>query len=536
MNNHLRYYAAVTLIGATLGGCGGGGSGGGGDDGIAAPPAAVLAVNAGEDQTVIEDEVVSLAAVASGFIGTPSITYNWRRVDGPYMIFSDVNVANPKFIAPDVASEQQLRLEVTASDGTTTVTDTIVVIIAPGNESPLTNALFGGSLSGADYWDAEPKILSAGLGFDNIIGVDEISEAAALDAGGAWYGSVVCTSGHPSDSNRTSMATADGVRNVAKGHADFDDGLPIVFSWPVATETVDVSDFQFTLNTGEVVFPNSVTLLPNWELNERNTIVAFGAFGNRGKPSEPDAVYPVRLDIVEDATPLLLVGPGGQEFNAVDLTWTSPDTTGYGSGPVLVGAKLSVVETVPLGEGGLPLLEQNGGALPNDEVSLYGEAADFRVRVLTTGGFSPDGITGLHPDDYEDFFRVHARGVNGQTVLLERAGHDYAVDGGTLRVLGLSDLGQAVDEENGIFYDDCYSEDRDNYIDIILSGDLDAARSVTHVEIPSLAGGYRAFYNPGGPGPEPFEGIRYTEPGPADLEPVIIAIDDPMRVSRPIQQ
>ncbi len=39
-----------------------------------------------------------------------------------------------------------------------------------------------------------------------------------------------------------------------------------------------------------------------------------------------------------------------------------------------------------------------------------------------------------------------------------------------------------------------------------------------------LEGGYRAFYNPGGPGPEPFEGIRYTEPGPADLEPVIIAI------------
>ena len=49
-------------------------------------------------------------------------------------------------------------------------------------------------------------------------------------------------------------------------------------------------------------------------------------------------------------------------------------------------------------------------------------------------------------------------------------------------------------------------------------------------------GGYRAFYNPGGPGPEPFEGIRYTEPGPADLEPVIIAIDDPMRVSRSPQQ
>ena len=540
MINFRKHYLAVALISATLGGCSGGG-----DDGSAVvidpepspPPAATPAVNAGDDQNVNEDDLVSLEATTSGFSGSASLTYNWRRVEGPYMIFSDASVADPQFVAPDVASEQKMSLEVTASDGTTTVTDTLVVTVAPGDESPLTNATFNGELSSADYWGAEPKILSAGMGFDNIIGVNEISEEAALEAGGAWYGSVVCTSGEePSDANRTSMATAAGVSNVSKGYADFDDGLPIVFSWPVATETADVSDFQFTLNTGEVVFPNAVTLLPNWELNERNTIVAFGAFGNRGKPSESDAVYPVRLDIVEDATPLLLVGPGGQEFNAVGLTWTSPDTTGYGAGPILVGAKLNVVETIPSGEGGLPLIEQNSAAMPNDEVSLYGAIADFRIRVLTSGGFSPDGITGLHPDDYEDFFRIHARGVNGETVLLESTEQDYSVDGGMLRVLGLSDVGQAIDEENGIFYDDCYSEDRDNYIDIILSGDLDAARSVTYVEIPSLAGGYRAFYNPGGPGPEPFEGVRYTEPGPADLEPVIIAIDDPMRVSRSPQQ
>jgi len=51
-------------------------------------------------------------------------------------------------------------------------------------------------------------------------------------------------------------------------------------------------------------------------------------------------------------------------------------------------------------------------------------------------------------------------------------------------------------------------------------------------EIPALEGGYRAFYNPGGPGPESFEGVRYTAPGPPDMEPVIIALDDPMRVDR----
>ena len=297
----------------------------------------------------------------------------------------------------------------------------------------------------------------------------------------------------------------------------------------MATETIDVTDFQFTLNTGEVVFPNSVTMTPNWELNERNVVVVFGDFGNRGLSSESDAIFPVQLDIVADETPLLLVGPGGQEFNAVGLSWTT-DATPYDSGPKLVGAKLNAVGEFPPGEGGVRLLERNLG-LPNDEFALYDEG-DFRIRVLTTGGFSPDGLTSLRPDMFESFFRIHAVGVDGETVMLENVGETYTVAGGTLRVVGLSELGQKANPEEGIYYDDCYIEDRDNYIDIILVGDEEAARNITFVEIPSLEGGYRAFYNPGGPGPEPYDDVRYTAPGPPDLEPVIIALDDPMRVDR----
>ena len=35
-----------------------------------------------------------------------------------------------------------------------------------------------------------------------------------------------------------------------------------------------------------------------------------------------------------------------------------------------------------------------------------------------------------------------------------------------------------------------------------------------------------------GTGPEPFEGFRYTAPGSPDMEPVIIALDNPMRIAR----
>ena len=406
----------------------------------------------------------------------------------------------------------------------------VVLTVGVMNSLNIQDQLFDGALKEADYWSDEPGILSAGMGFEGIIGWPEVNQETVREAEGSWYGSVMCTNGEdPPAGAYTSTVSTAGIELFYKGTAEDDDGLPIVFSWPVATETVDLTDFQFTLNTGEIVFPNSAGMLPNWELNERNTVVVFGDFGNRGLSSEEGAVFPVRLDIVEDETPLLLIGPNGQEFNAVGLSWET-DTSPYDSGPKLVGAKLNHVGNEALGEGGLGFGTRSG-VLPNDELSLYDEG-DFRIRVLTTGGFSPDGITGLTPTMFEDFFRIHAKGSNGEVVLLEKVGQEYLVAGGTLRIVGLSDLGQKENPAEGIFYDDCYAEDRDNYIDIILVGDEAAARNITYVEIPSLEGGYNAFYNPGGPGPEPFEGVRYTAPGPADLEPVINALDNPMRVSR----
>jgi len=408
----------------------------------------------------------------------------------------------------------------------------VLVVLAVGvmNSLNIQDQLFDGALKEADYWSDEPGILSAGMGFEGIIGWPEVNEETVREAGGSWYGSVMCTNGEdPPAGAYTSTVSTAGIELFYKGTSEDDDGLPIVFSWPVATETVDLTDFQFTLNTGKIVFPNSAGLLPNWELNERNTVVVFGDFGNRGLSSEEGAIFPVRLDIVEDETPLLLIGPNGQEFNAVGLSWET-DTSPYDSGPKLVGAKLNHVGNEALGEGGLGFGTRSG-VLPNDELSLYDEG-DFRIRVLTTGGFSPDGITGLTPTMFEDFFRIHAKGPDGEVVLLEKVGQEYVVADGTLRIVGLSDLGQKENPDEGIFYDDCYAEDRDNYIDIILVGDEAAARNITHVEIPSLEGGYSAFYNPGGPGPEPFDGVRYTAPGPADLEPVINALDNPMRISR----
>ena len=395
--------------------------------------------------------------------------------------------------------------------------------------------MYDGRLVDADYWSDEPQILSAGFGFDGVISAPADDEQTSVDAGAAWDEALVCTKdGGPADSDRSSLALASGVSLgtlVENGaEIEFVDGLPVVFSWPVRTDTLRPSQFRFTLNNGEQPRVDVITMTPNFELSERNTVVMFADLGNRGLPDEPDARYPVKLEIVpaSDGTELMLAGPQG-DVVATGLTYAT-DNTPYVTGPTLVGAKLNRVDNEVGGEG--PVGAFGDGTMPNDERTLFGDSGDFRLRMLTSGGFSPDGVRGVLPTDFESFFRIHAQGTDGAKVVIDRVGEPVEVSGGTLTVIGISDLGRPESTEEGVFFDDCYSEDRDNYLDIILSGDEAAARSITDLEIPSLEGGYAAFYNPGGPGQTPTPGVRYTAPGPPRMQPVTIALDDPMRVTR----
>jgi len=411
-----------------------------------------------------------------------------------------------------------------------------VVLLIAYQVSSNKDAMYDGRLVAADYWAPAPQILSAGLGFDRIISTPADDEKTTVEAGGAWDSAMQCEKeGGPTDGDRSSLAlgsSMDAITLMKEGASiEYVDGLPVVFSWPIRTDTLRPSQFRFTLNTGDVVGVDAITMTPNFELNERNTVVMFSELGNRGLPGEPDARFPVRLDIVpaDDGTELMLAGPNG-DASATGLSFTTQNTP-YASGPTLVGAKLNRIDDRPAGDGAVGL--SGGATMPNDERALYGAVGDFRLRMLTTGGFSPDGVRGVLPTDFETFFRIHARGADGSDVVIDRVGVPYEVAGGSLTVVGLSDLGLPETEEGDIFFDDCYVEDRDNYIDVILTGEEAAARSITDLEIPAVEGGYAAFFNPGGPGQTPTPGVRYTAPGPATMQAVTIALDDPMRVDRP---
>jgi hypothetical protein len=399
-------------------------------------------------------------------------------------------------------------------------------------------AIMTDQLIEADYWQEEPAILAAGLGFTDINGIPDLgTPGQTLDAmeqlvreyGGGWH-DVTSTADDIAQRARTSSNSVFGMTETFGYASPSGDGLPMELSHPVLASTVQREDILIWLNTGDTVVPTNISVMPNMEFNERSTLVMNGDFGNRLDTDDPEAVFPVMFEIVDE---LLMMTPAGA-FDAKGLAYGDGATplTAYrsGHGPRLCAAKLTRADAGIAGEGAPTTFQDS--SLPNDAISLYGEDADFRIRVLTTGGFSPDGVRSLYPSEYRQFFRVGIQpdgiAADDYDALLWLTETDtlYSLDNvGSIEVLGLAELGVKRDS-----YDDSYIEDHDNQIDIVLKGDRAMAERVVVVHIPAT-GDYQPFYNPGGPGDRPDPDTRYSEPGPSYFQPVTIAIDDPMLVS-----
>ena len=399
-------------------------------------------------------------------------------------------------------------------------------------------AIMTDQLIEADYWQEEPAILAAGLGFTDINGIPDLgTPGQTLDAmeqlvreyGGGWH-DVTSTADDIAQRARTSSNSVFGMTETFGYASPSGDGLPMELSHPVLASTVQREDILIWLNTGDTVVPTNISVMPNMEFNERSTLVMNGDFGNRLDTDDPEAVFPVMFEIVDE---LLMMTPAGA-FDAKGLAYGDGATplTAYrsGHGPRLCAAKLTRADAGIAGEGAPTTFQDS--SLPNDAISLYGEDADFRIRVLTTGGFSPDGVRSLYPSEYRQFFRVGIQpdgiAADDYDALLWLTETDtlYSLDNvGSIEVLGLAELGIKLDS-----YDDSYIEDHDNQIDIVLKGDRAMAERVVVVHIPAT-GDYQPFYNPGGPGDRPDPDTRYSEPGPTYFQPVTIAIDNPMLVS-----
>ena len=156
MNAHLLSTSFAAMLALTLSACSDSGS----TTPVSPPPPpsnSAPVVDAGTDQSVAEDETVQLSPTVSD-ADNDALTYSWSRISGPFMQFSDSMIEAPSFIAPDVASPQDIIFELSVSDGTETVTDSITVSVSPVPENQLVSTTFNGALTAADYWAEDPMI------------------------------------------------------------------------------------------------------------------------------------------------------------------------------------------------------------------------------------------------------------------------------------------------------------------------------------------------------------------------------------------
>ena len=365
------------------------------------------------------------------------------------------------------------------------------------NRSTLASSLLTPIVYGADLFGDEAKFLTGNFGFDGYIGVPRLmganAEQAAAEFNVAWQ--TIDPTLNPTLRALTSAGGLVGASGTYATRLMLADTMPLVFSFPVLPSSLDAdgSDFEVTLSDGTTVTPQIAGLMPNLEHNERQTVVIMGDFGNRTTPGNAGAKYPISVAIVNDGTPLQMIGRSGA-VDAVGLSIDSSNSYVAGNGPRLVSAKLNLYSD--LGEGGPVGV---GAASQNNSGSdSYGDQAQYRLRLYTSAGFSPDGIASLMPNDFGRFFQLKATTGSGESVTITETGVSYAIGNqGMVAVVGLADLAPAGTPLNA-----AYVEDHDNYYDVILEGDRNAIKSLSAVRMPS-GNGYSAVYNPGGPGNSP---------------------------------
>ncbi|MBL9119504.1 MAG: hypothetical protein JNL80_06305 [Phycisphaerae bacterium] len=96
-------------------------------------------VSAGPDQSVEEDDVVSLAATATDPEGV-GLTYTWTQISGPAAVLDDTSSASPTFTAPNGLTNTTLVFQVAVSDGTNTSIDTVSIAVARDSDAPSADA------------------------------------------------------------------------------------------------------------------------------------------------------------------------------------------------------------------------------------------------------------------------------------------------------------------------------------------------------------------------------------------------------------
>ena len=89
--------------------------------------------------------------------------------------------------------------------------------------------------------------------------------------------------------------------------ASGDDGMPVVLSHRVSSDSVRPEQFQITTRSGQLKTPKCATLRPAGDPGERRTVLLIGEFGN-ADTDPPEVVTIVKSLLSDTATPLNFKG------------------------------------------------------------------------------------------------------------------------------------------------------------------------------------------------------------------------------------
>lgn len=104
-------------------------------------PIPATSANAGPDQTVDEELLVTLDGSGSSDLEGEPLNYNWTQIAGPTVALTGADTATPSFDAPYVSSSQTLTFELIVDDGTNfSDPDSVDIAVVSTNNPPVADA------------------------------------------------------------------------------------------------------------------------------------------------------------------------------------------------------------------------------------------------------------------------------------------------------------------------------------------------------------------------------------------------------------
>lgn len=94
--------------------------------------------DAGENQIVKSNDLVSLDGSNSFDLDNSTLSYQWNQIDGPLVTLSDRSSSNPVFIAPEISEKTDIIFQLTVTNGedTTSEPDEVTITISPITPPP----------------------------------------------------------------------------------------------------------------------------------------------------------------------------------------------------------------------------------------------------------------------------------------------------------------------------------------------------------------------------------------------------------------